>query len=84
MKKWEYKSVRVPNDINLDQKLNEIGSQGWEPAFSGQTPSGFDNKIVPLLIFKREIPEPPDQPTAYRGISESLRGSDSRIPLGLQ
>lgn len=52
MKRWEYKIIYqmhwakgVTSEIKLDNKLNELGHEGWELV-------GFDNGA---MIFKGEI-----------------------------
>jgi len=62
--KWEYKTVKFPasggfmggkiNESALNDRLNEIGEQGYELTNSFVTHQGYGSSRDVVLIFKRE------------------------------
>ena len=64
MKKWEYKIKWYGNDLNseIEEKMNKLGSEGWELAGMEFLPDTIierrDDKMITTVTkyyFKREI-----------------------------
>jgi len=63
MKWWKYMCQRLRCDQqDLEQELDKLGKDGWELCVSATVATSFQiNSNVLILIFKREIPEPPTE-----------------------
>jgi len=61
MKKWEYKTVRLPSgekypsEKEVDALMNECGKQGWELLAEPRLIGGGGGKCFLEFFFKRAI-----------------------------
>lgn len=62
MQRWEYKTVDNTKgwvihkvDKNPEEKLNELGKDGWELVGTIESPFGGDSSQTTTLIFKRPL-----------------------------
>ena len=51
MKKYEYKICKL-SQIELEKKLKELGSQGWEMVFYGKEEESIFKREVELMVSK--------------------------------
>jgi len=83
MKSWEYMCERLTCDqADLEQELDRFGRDGWELCASPSALTNFQSTIkVTILIFKREISNPPISPDGMLAHSEASPPTESRYNL---
>ncbi|MCX6268396.1 MAG: DUF4177 domain-containing protein [Bacteroidetes bacterium] len=58
MKKFEYKTLHGHNAFITDDKLNELGKEGWEIISYISAHNSYSNSTIEIIcVLKREIPE---------------------------